>query len=176
MKIEDVTLSDILERCRVCEHCGAPTHFVGGDPRKPPTIDLVVDGARRKLFVRRVVWQLRYPARRLPDGTTSVITSACANHRCVNPELIAHASRSDAWKQAAKRGAWSSATSRAKTIKAVRAKSKLPEHGVQDILQSADRPADLARKWGVSESYVYMLKRRQFRRPLGDPFSGLGAR
>ncbi len=175
MNIDDLSLADILDRCRECQHCGAPTHFVGGDPKGRPTIDVVVEGKRRKLFVRRVVYQLRYPARTLPDGRQRVVTSSCENHRCVNPELIHVATRSEAWVRAGAKGQWTDPVARLKTVRAVRAKSKLPDHGVDDIRNSTETIAVLASRWGVSPTYVSMVRKGRYRRPLASPFAGLGA-
>lgn len=170
---EHITLTLILGRCRECAICGAQTHYVGGSEDRAPTIEVTFDGKRRKLFVRRVVWQLQHPTGRLPSGQTSVITSSCTNRRCVSPPLLYRASKSAAWAKAAAHGIRVNAASTARMVATRRARSKLPEHGVEDIRTSAEHPKVLAQKWGVSEAYVYMLKRGDFRKPAGNPLAGL---
>lgn len=172
---EHITLELILSRCKECPDCGAMTHYVGGREDRGPTIDFVVGGVRKKLFVRRVVWQMAHPGLHLPTGKTVVISSKCKNRRCVNPEMVCRSTKSAAWRVAAERGSRHSPASVAKMVMKRRAVSKLPEHGVDDIRSSDEHPKALASKWGVSEAYVYMLKNGQFRRPISSPFAGLMA-
>lgn len=172
---EHITMDLILSRCKECEYCGGQTHYVGGSEKRPATIDFMVDRVRKKEFVRRVVWQLKHPGALLPTGDTFVITSRCRNHRCVNDALIYRTTRSDAWAEHAKRGIRCGAAAKAKMVASRRKLSKLPDHGVEAIRASDERPKVLAERWGVSESYVYMLKNNQFRRPLSNPFAGLMA-
>lgn len=170
---EHITLSLILSRCKECADCGAMTHYVGGKEDRGPTIDITVDGVRKKVFVRRVVWQLMHPKGRMPSGKTVVITSRCRNHRCVSPALIHQASKSQAWVRAAAFGKRNTTAVMLKTMATRRARSKLPEEGVEDIRNSEEHPQALAAKWGISEAYVYMLKKNQFRKPISTPFAGL---
>lgn len=170
---DHITLELILGRCKECADCGAMTHYVGGSEDRGPTIDFVVGGVRKKQFVRRVVWQMAHPEMHLPTGKTVVISSTCKNRRCINPELICRTTRSAAWKRDAQRGLRYSPASIARGVAKRRAVSKLPDHGVEDIRSSDEHPQALASKWGVSEAYVYMLKKGQFRKPTGNPFAGL---
>jgi hypothetical protein len=173
---EHITLELILSRCKECPDCGAMTHYVGGCEDRPPTIDYAVGGVRKKSFVRRVVWQLGHPDQHLPTGKTAVISSTCTNRRCINPELVCRLTKSAAWRRDAKQGLrYNSPLVIAKTSMKRRAASKLPENGVEDIRTSDESPQALAAKWGVSEAYVYMLRKGLWRKPIGTLFAGLMA-
>jgi hypothetical protein len=170
---EHITLELILSRCKECPDCGAMTHYVGGKEDRAPTMEITVGGIRKKQFVRRVVWKLANPELHLPTGKTMVISSKCTNKRCINPELIHRTTKSFAWRRDAKLGIRFNAASIAKGVAKRRATSKLPDEGVEDIRNSEEHPQALAAKWGVSEAYVYMLKKNQWRRPMSSPFAGL---
>ena len=170
---DHITLELILSRCKECPDCGAMTHYVGGKEDRAPTMEITVGGIRRKQFVRRVVWKLMNPDKHLPTGKTMVISSKCENKRCVNPELIYRTTKSAAWERDAKRGKRYSAASVAKGMAKRRARSKLPDEGVEEIRTSDEHPQALAVKWNISEAYVYMIKRGDFRKPLHNPFAGL---
>ena len=170
---DHITLGLLLGRCKECAECGAMTHYVGGDEKRAPTMEITVGGVRKKHFVRRVVWQMVNPDSHLPTGKTMVISSKCRNKRCINPELIHRTTKSAAWRRDAKLGIRFNAASIAKGVAKRRATSKLPDEGVEDIRNSEEHPQALAAKWGVSEAYVYMLKKNLWRRTACSPFSGL---
>lgn len=172
---EHITLELILSRCKECACCGARTHFVGGDECRAATIDFMVGGVRKKVFVRRVVWQLAHPEMHLPTGKTVVISSTCTNRRCVNPEMVLRMTKSKAWSEHAKRGVRVGPAALRKAVATRRSRSKLPDHGAEDIRTSEEHPKALAAKWGVSEAYVYMIKAGLYRQPLSNPFAGLMA-
>lgn len=171
-----MTLDDIKARCTECPDCGGMWLWPLKNSSSGPELNHKVDGKWVKTKVRRLVWQLKNPGQTLPDGRRMVISSRCKNSRCVNPEKVYRTTKTEAFKRAAARGSWKNPVAHAKVARSIRARSKLPEEGVQDIVTGEDPPAEAAKKWGVSTAYVYMLRRGLFRQPLANPFAGLGAR
>lgn len=173
-----VTLEWLLNRCNECPCCGNMTNWPTTEAGKArsPTIDLVMNGKRSKLYVRRIVWKLTHPNGRLPEGRTSVITSRCSNRHCIDPDQIYQTAKSAAFQQASQRGSWRGPELRLKNAINGAKRSRLSDEAVEDIVTSGDRAVDAARKHGVSEAYIHMLRGAKFRRTVTarhNPFSML---
>ena len=172
---EHITLDSILSRCKECPDCGAMSLYPRANKKRPPVLSFKVDGKPKQEYVRRVVWRLVHPAALMPDGIDFMIASRCKNLHCVNPDLVYRGLRSTVFKAAVKNGSWTDPAPKVRAIKARRAKSKLPDHGVDDIRSSEESVAALAEKWSVSPQYVKVIQLGRFRRSISNPFAGLMA-
>lgn len=172
---EHITLDLVLSKCRECPDCGAMTLYPRSNKKRPPVMTFRLDGKEKQEYVRRVVWHLVHPNANMPDGIDTMVSSRCKNLHCVNPELVYRGSRSAVFKAAVKNGSWTDPAPKVRAVKARRAKSKLPDHGVDDIRASEESAEALAQRWGITSAYVHVIKRGKFRQPLVSPFAGLMA-
>lgn len=172
---EHITLELILSRCKECPDCGAMSLYPRANKKRPPVISFRLEGKDKQEYVRRVVWRLAHPAALMPDGIDFMIASRCKNLHCVNPDLVYRGLRSNVFKAAVKNGSWTDPAPKVRAIKARRATSKLPDHGVEDILNSDEPASVMSEKWDISTAYVHVIRRGKFRRPLSSPFAGLMA-
>lgn len=170
-----ITLEHILSRCVECPACGKQTEWRTHTRHRPPTIDVTTEKGKTKWFVRRLVWRLTHPDARMPNGLTSVITSKCPNKLCVDPQQVYATTKSQAYRWHAARGTWSGPKAAAISIRASKARNKLSDEAVLEIITSDTTTAEAAQKWGITTSYVRMLRTGKFRRDItvaANPFSG----
>lgn len=104
------------------------------------------------------------------------VTSDCTNKLCIEPAHLVVTTKGGIARRTAASGALSTPLCGAKVAAALRAKSKLSQAAVQAI-RASDKPViELAAENNISESYVYMIRRGDFRKDYSSPFAGLGAR
>lgn len=129
----------------------------------------ISEGAK-KYLVRRVLWREEHG--NIPEGR--LISVSCCNPRCVcHLQAISVSQRN---KKIAKSGAFKSIAFRAKIANACRKNSKLSDAAVAEIRAAEIAPAEAAEKFGITESYVNMLRAGRFRIDFSSPFAGLGTR
>lgn len=118
--------------------------------------------------VRRAVWQAA--GRPLRNGHRIVCT--CDTPNCVE---LAHLDQVR-WGKV-QEGKKRDPLAVARYAATVRARSKITDEAVAEILASDKPPKQLAEEHGCSPQYIHMIRAGQFRRPLAaSPFTGLGAR
>ncbi|WP_439587505.1 hypothetical protein [Hydrogenophaga sp.] len=130
-------------------------------------------GHQAPALVRRLVVELvgRPPAPRQP------VIATCGDRRCCNPAHLELSSPSEVGKAAAKKGAFSSLTRRAKISAGVRASgTKLTEQQAEEI-RASDKPLrEISRQYGINRSGVRRIKTGETWADYRNPFAGLGAR
>jgi hypothetical protein len=121
------------------------------------------------LLVRRVAISLdgRPPKPRQP------VVTKCGDKRCCKPACMKLSTPSSVGKQAAKKGAFSSASRRSKIAESRRTNSKLTQEQVQEIRVSTESGPVLAARYGIVKSTVSGIKRGELRRDYTNPFAGL---
>lgn len=155
-------------RCKECLHCGENWHWSLSCNRSGvPTLNSL--GVN--VSVRKVVYRIHKGVMPLKNR---VVTTNCKNLQCVNPDLLVQFTKQQVVNRTAKRGGFSSPSIRMKVAEYKRSVSKLSQESVREIVASSDHPKALAEQYGISEAYVYMIRKGQFRREIvNNPFSGL---
>lgn len=173
-----MTLDDIKDRCVITEtgcwhwkgalsngkwpRIWAPNHTKEGSPMTAQP-------------GRRAVWHVK-TGKPIPDGHR--VYGTCTDPKCMNPEHMACGPTSEC-------GAHMTATGRHKTVARTIAnrenggvRSSLNAELVAHIQTSTKTGRALAEELNIAESVVSRARngRIVFFRPLGGPFSGLGAR
>ncbi len=91
-----------------------------------------------------------------------VFASTCGTRGCANPEHRKHTTAA----ALAKANATPCSVLRALRVSQSRRKnSRISDDDVRDIIASPDTAAELAKRYGISKSYVYGIKRGTFRQP-----------
>jgi len=127
--------------------------------------------AQKQLSLRRVVWEHAHGRAWQSDRVASV---SCENANCLNHEHIVPVTRSHLVSRTNKRH--NSIARAARVAAGKRKSSKLSDAGVLDIRTSEERTEVLAKRWDVSEAYVRMLKRNEFRHDFSSPYHQLQGR
>lgn len=158
-----MTLADLLARTRACGDCLEWTGPIHRRCKAP-----IFNRKDRKVYVRREVAHL---SGKLIAGRC--VTAACRNQLCVNPDHLRVVSRAVIQRRTAASGAWTGIHIKMKVAAAKRAVSKLSQEDVRIIRMSAVPVPELARHYGISEAYTYMILRHQSRIDYQSPFAGL---
>lgn len=125
-------------------------------------------GDNKPVNVRREVWKAM-TGKRL--GTDRIIRSCCGTENCVDPAHLVnlpHGARNAGRKQ--------TLTARAASAAALRAKSKIPQAAIPEIVNSDLAQDELAQKWGCTQTMISRIQLGKNRVELSTPFAGLGAR
>lgn len=119
--------------------------------------------------IRRLVWeQTEGP---IPDGMVVTYGNSCTSSRCLcHLRLV---TKRQIAQRTGKQGGFSSPERAAAITIGRRKQSKYPQELVEQIRYSSLLPADAAKEFGVSRSYVYKVRANEARRDLTNPFAGL---
>jgi len=156
-------LADLLARTRACGDCMEWTGPVHRRCKAP-----IFNRKDRKVYVKREVVHLT--GRQIAGRC---VTSTCRNQLCVNPDHLRVVSRSVIQRRTAASGAFSGMHIKIKVAAAKRSKSKISQESVRAIRESDETAPALARRYGITESYVYMILRHQSRIEYQTPFAGV---
>jgi len=160
-------LSMILSRCDEVGNCWIWNGALDGHGRPQKRHN------GKTVYVRRIVRELT-DGREVPSD--KVVAASCGCKRCVSPHCSVVATHRQMAMMAAKRGAYNNPAKLAKMVLSVRAKSRISEELVNQI-RMADGPCSrIAAETKVSLSHVKAIRRLSARRPISNPFAGLGAR
>jgi len=164
-----MNLNDIKARCEEVGDCWVwqKTLLRGKTPI------MKTDG--KSLYPRRLAWQL-HNAKDIPSSMVVTHRKSCGDPLCCKPEHLTLMTRKALVQRTGAEGKFSTAGTKAKIAAAKRKNSKLSQEAVREFLGSDEPVPVLAKKHGISEAYGYMLRRGLFRKEVGNPFSGLGAR
>lgn len=149
-----IEIGDCWEWQGAMQSCGAtPTMRVGGN----------VIGVRRLLLQQAGV-----------DVEGKTCTYKCGNKLCVNPDHLQAIGRSKLSRRNAKEMKHSlNVLRRARLAERARAHSKLTRQLVEEIRAAEGRQADIAARYGVSQSLVSAIKRNAKWRDYNSPFAQL---
>lgn len=164
-----MTLDDIKKRCEEVGDCWIWQRTL----LRGKTPIMKIDG--KSVYPRRVTWQL-HNGKDIPDTMVVTHRKTCGDPLCCNPDHLILISRKALVQRTGAEGKFSTARTKAKIAASKRKNSKLSQEAVREIIGSDESMPVLAKKHGISEAYGYMLRRGLFRREVGNPFSGLGAR
>lgn len=159
-----MTLADLLARTRACGDCMEWTGPVHRGRCNAPLFSC----KNRKVYVRREVAHL---SGKLIAGRC--VTAACRNQLCINPDHLRVVSRAVIQRRTAASGAWIGIHIKIKLAAAKRSVSKLSQEDVRAIRESSGTVPELARRYGITERYTYMILRHQSRIEYQTPFAGL---
>ena len=109
-----------------------------------------LDGTRRNVGAHRYCCEIT--KRRMGPGEFAL--HHCDNKRCVNPSHLYIGSRADNARDASERGL----LGRGGRAGSLNSRAKLTEAQVLEIRASTDRNADLARRFGVSNTHIGWIK------------------
>lgn len=119
--------------------------------------------------VRRIV--LRMSGK--PLKPRQPVEATCDERLCVNPAHMRASSTAAIAQKAAKRGAYSSISRRAKIAASRRGKMKLTMEQAREIRCSEESGPVLAQRYGVNRSLVNNIKAGRAWRDYSSPFAGL---
>lgn len=136
---------------------------LGTDKGKPR---LSVGG--QSTSVRRLAYKITHG-----DPGRMNVTDKCGERLCCNPEHLRAATHSQIGVAAAKAGAFSSMTRKAKISEARRRHAKLSDEQVCEIRISTDSGPALSAKYGVSKTTVNKIRAGKLRKDYSNPFSQL---
>jgi hypothetical protein len=136
----------------------------GYSPRNQPKANLGSRSNNRPVTVRRLVWVSA--GNSIHEGHE--IGCTCGTDNCVALEHLAQQTKS-----AKLKGRKRDPLVTAKAMVTMRARSKLPDAAVSEIRLSQEPAKVLAARHGCSQTYIYMLRRSEWRRDLSNPFAGL---
>ena len=161
-------LERVRERCKDDAGC-----WIWQNATSKAGYPLMKPSGRRCLLVRRWVMELVGL-----DPAGKLVTASCGDKRCCNPEHLYTSTHAAIAKQAAKRGAFSSATRAAKIAKARRAgaNTKLTEAIAAEIRASSDTHKTLAARYSVSTATVWRIRSGAGWKNYASPWAGMGAR
>jgi hypothetical protein len=128
----------------------------------------VVTVAQKQIQLRRIVWE---DAHGTPFPSDRVASMDCDNPDCLHAEHIIARTRAQLNARTLRRH--TSIGRNAKIAHTKRKASKLSDEGAEDIRTSELPAQELADKWGISKTYVYMIRGGRFRRNYASPFAGL---
>ena len=124
---------------------------------------------RLQVFVRHLVYWIVHGIRpRL--GRSRVLRVSCNNPLCVSPDHIKVVQRKGLMKGIPKAG-----THGAKIAHARRKSSKLSDENIALIRESDMSAQEASMLFGVTDKYIYQIRRGEWRRDYSNPFAGLGA-
>ena len=171
------SLDHLKERCVECGECWEWKGAIR--KRRWPTIAFRRDwgdgfSANRQFYVRHLMYWHKH-GKHPVLGRYRAITVKCGNPLCVNPDHILLQTRKQLAAKTAAAGHYKSLTRRIKLANIKRKTSKLSDEAVAEIRLADSRPADMARKHGISVTYAYMLRKGQWRKDYGasNPFAAL---
>lgn len=158
-----MTLADLLARTRECGDCLEWTDAIHSVHKAP-----VFTRRDRKVYARREAALLS--GRQIAGRC---VTSTCKNPLCINPDHLRVVSRSVIQRRTAASGAFSGLNIKVKVAAAKRATSKLSQDDVREIRRSCESVAEKAHRFGISQTYVYMILNNQSRIDYVTPFLGI---
>lgn len=162
-------MNPIIERVRArCIECGDCWEWQGAvqkDNGNTPVIN--VDGTVRP--VRRVL--LEAAGVRLKKR---VVTFACGNHLCVNPEHLQAMTRTEFQLRLSQTvRSHSNPVTLANISRAARRNSKLDAQTAESIRQAEGSHREIAKRFGVCAATVGSIKRGRIWRDYTNPFSNV---
>lgn len=119
------------------------------------------------ILVRRVVWEMKHDKEL---KSTLWVAAKCNKPGCCHPDCMVARTRSQALK-----GRGMTLLHRAAIATAKRRKSEIPDEVVAEVRASDEQARQMARRLGLTESYVSLVRRGKIRVDLRNPFTGLGA-
>lgn len=130
----------------------------------------------KTVYPKRAAWVLRNRCA-VPKGMCIVNThdkSVCDDPMCINPAHTEPVTKGVVQRRTVATGMLHTQVARAKISATKSRASKLSDEAVADIRYGGDSAAQAAQKHGITEAYVHMLRKGQFRNPaIGNPFAGL---
>lgn len=121
-------------------------------------------------YVRHIVYWIKH-GMRPPLGEKRTLGTTCGNALCVSPEHIKILSRKHVNK-----GVPKPALHGQKVAAARRKQSKLSDEDVAAIRESDISAQEASILYGVTDKYIYQIRRGEWRKDYSSPFAGLGAR
>lgn len=127
---------------------------------------------KKEQSVRRAAWEAKHGVE-FPKGK---LARRCTESvMCVNPSHIVPVTRAQITKHVM--DAKPAMVKYAERVKGHRARGlKFGDDAVRDIRTSGDHWSVLMERHGCSRTYVFMLRRGQYRKDQSNPFAGLGSR
>lgn len=119
------------------------------------------------ILVRRVVWEMTHDKEL---KSTMWVAAKCNKPGCCHPDCMVARTRSQALK-----GRGMTLLHRAAIATAKRRNSDIPDEVVAEVRASDEQARQMARRLGLTESYVSLVRRGKIRVDLRNPFAGLGA-
>jgi hypothetical protein len=119
------------------------------------------------ILVRRVVWEMTHDKEL---KSTMWVAAKCNKPGCCHPDCMVARTRSQALK-----GRGMTLLHRAAIATAKRRNSDIPDEVVAEVRASDEQARQMARRLGLTESYVSLVRRGKIRVDLRNPFTGLGA-
>ena len=119
------------------------------------------------VLVRRVVWEMTHDKEL---KSTMWVAAKCNKPGCCHPDCMVARTRSQALK-----GRGMTLLHRAAIATAKRRNSDIPDEVVAEVRASDEQARQMARRLGLTESYVSLVRRGKIRVDLRNPFAGLGA-
>lgn len=119
------------------------------------------------VLVRRVVWEMTHDKEL---KSTMWVAAKCNKPGCCHPDCMVARTRSQALK-----GRGMTLLRRAAIATAKRRNSDIPDEVVAEVRASDEQARQMARRLGLTESYVSLVRRGKIRVDLRNPFAGLGA-
>ena len=119
------------------------------------------------ILVRRVVWEMTHDKEL---KSTLWVAAKCNKPGCCHPDCMVARTRSQALK-----GRGMTLLHRAAIATAKRRNSDIPDEVVAEVRASDEQARQMARRLGLTESYVSLVRRGKIRVDLRNPFAGLGA-
>lgn len=119
------------------------------------------------ILVRRVVWEMKHDKEL---KSTMWVAAKCNKPGCCHPDCMVARTRSQALK-----GRGMTLLHRAAIATAKRRNSDIPDEVVAEVRASDEQARQMARRLGLTESYVSLVRRGKIRVDLRNPFTGLGA-
>ena len=137
--------------------------------QRRPTVTFKCRGKWRNGELRRMYWVIQGQA--LPDGMC--VTSSCGDSKCVAHLVLR--TLSQAQHAAGKRMAYSDPAKAAKISATRRKSSKYSDELITQIVSSAEPARVWCERTGISQGYVYAIRRGAWRKPLANsnPWAGL---
>lgn len=119
------------------------------------------------ILVRRVVWEMTHDKEL---KSTMWVAAKCNKPGCCHPDCMVARTRSQALK-----GRGMTLLHRAAIATAKRRNSDIPDEVVAEVRASDEQARQMARRLGLTASYVSLVRRGKIRVDLRNPFTGLGA-
>lgn len=135
-----------------------------------PQVVSYADGSKRMVSVRKLMRQL-ITGQAQPDGHYG---HTCGNYQCVNPDHTVFRGEAAHLKHMNKKRKVTAVTaSKLRKYKVESGQAKLDESKAQEIRLSTEPAPVLAKRYGVSKSWINKIKRGEVWRVLTSPFAGL---
>lgn len=121
-------------------------------------------------MVRRALWQELHGS--IPAG--HILHMTCNTHLCVNPECLSLTTPQKLGKKLGAAGMMSGPVRSAAIARAKRkTQAKLTDTAVQEIRSSTGTGAQLATRYGVSQSHISKIRKHKCWRNFSSPWAGL---